>query len=475
MKCTLLLILIHLFHYSAHSQPPTNPALSDALTFIDEWLEAQQAYERIPGMSVGIVKDQELIWSKGYGFLDMKKNLRTTSGTIYSICSISKLFTSIAIMQLYEDGKLRLDDSVSTILPGFNIHQQFPESGPITIRSLLTHSSGLPRESDYPYWTGPDYIFPTQEQVYDKLGKQETLYPASTYFQYSNLGMTLLGEVVEKISGKPYDEYITENILKPLRLTNTLTYLPQQKWGKEMATGYSALKRDGSRELVPLFDSKGIKAAAGYSSTVGDLANFAAWQFRLLNKGGNEILKASTLKEMQRVQWVDADWKINWGLGFVVNQQHGKTLVGHSGFCPGYRTTLMMDTGEKFAYIVLINTMDNPWKYATQIRNIILKGQTEKSVKPSDVNLQDYHGIYNAQPWGSEKKVISWYGHLAILNLPSEIPLEDMVLLQHVKGDVFRRIRKEETLGEEFIFERDKTSGRVIRMWDHSNFSLKIK
>lgn len=474
MKTTLLILLVCLFSHASHGQTQTNDSLADAVRFIDAWLEAQHAYEHLPGISVGIVKDQQLIWSKGYGLSDVKKNIPTTPGTVYSICSISKLFTAIAIMQLYENGKLRLDDSVSTLLPGFNIRQQFKESGPITIRSLLTHSSGLPRESDFPYWTGPDFQFPTQQQVADKLGKQQTLYPASTYFQYSNLGMTILGEVVEKVSGKPYDVYVEENILKPLRLANTHPYLPAAQWGNKMATGYSSIKRDGTREILPLFDTRGIKAAAGFSSTVEDLAHFASWQFRLLKNGGKEILNAVTLKEMQRVHWVDPDWKIHWGLGFVVYQQNGKTLMGHSGSCPGYRTTILIEPKEKFAYIVMMNAMDNPGMYANQMRNIILKSQKEKPVNADSIDLTQYTGRYNAQPWGSEMKILTWYGKLAIVDFPSDSPLEDMALLQHVKDDVFRRIRKDETLGEEITFERDKKTGKIIRMWDHSNFSVKL-
>ena len=230
-------------------------------------------------------------------------------------------------MQLYDAGKLRLDDNIETILPHYKLKQQFKDSGPITIRSLLTHSSGLPRESDYPYWTGPDFPFPSQEQLNAKLGEQQTLYPSSTYFQYSNLGMSLLGEVIEKISGQHYDKYVEENILKPLRLASTHPYIPKDEWGKKMAIGYGATKREGPRDKVNLFDAKGIKAAAGYSSNVEDLARFASWQFRLLNNGGAEILKSSTLKEMHRVQWADPDFRTYWGLGFSVAQQGTTTLL----------------------------------------------------------------------------------------------------------------------------------------------------
>ena len=476
MKISVLLVLICLAPFTLPGQGDVKEPLSDALQYIDTWLEAQQAYDRLPGISVAIVRDQELVWAKGYGFADVKKKIPATAETVYSICSITKLFTSVAIMQLYDQGKLRLDDSLTTFLPERTIHQQFKDSGPITIRSLLTHSSGLPRESDFPYWTGPDFKFPTKEDVAKKLAEQETLYPASTNFQYSNLGMILLGEVVEKVSLKPYDVYVEENILRPLRLTETYPNLPREFYGNKLATGYSAISRQGTREIVPMYDSKAVQPAVGYASTVKDLAQFASWQFRLLSNGGKEILNASTLKEMHRVHWVDPDWKIHWGLGFATFQQGGKTLTGLWGTCPGYRSLMIMDVKEKLAFIVLLNSnsMESPWQYANHMRNIFVKGEMEKQA-PVTVNLEQFAGLYNGQPYESEKMVLSWYGHLAILNLPSKNPLEEMTLLQHIQGDVFRRVRRDDGLGEEIVFERDPNTGKVTKMWAHSNYSLKLK
>ncbi len=447
---------------------------TDALQLIDRWIEAERDYKHLPGLSASIIKDQEVLWSKAYGLSNISNKVPATPATVYSICSISKLFTAIAIMQLYDEGKLRLDDPIETILRDFNLKQQFKDSGPITIRSLLTHSSGLPRESDYPYWTGPDFPFPSQEKVNSKLKDQQTLYPASAYFQYSNLGLTLLGEIVEKVSGKKYNDYVEEKILKPLQLASTHPYLPAAEFGKKMAIGYSALKRDGSREPVGLFDARAITAAAGFSSTVEDLGRFASWQFRLLEKGGVELLHSSTLKEMQRVQWIDPDWTTSWGLGFSVSKQGNTTLVGHGGSCPGYRTTLQLDTKEKLAYSVMINAGgESPEFFAKEIRELISAIPKEKQLKES-VDLTKYAGIYSQQPWDSELLITPWYGELAMLNFPSSNPDEDMTLLRQVEGNTFKRIRSDKTLGEEIIFEMD-ANGKVVRMRRHSNYSMKIK
>lgn len=449
---------------------------TEAFRLIDIWLEAQRDYDRLPGLSAAIVEDQEVIWAKGYGLADIEKNINTEAETIYSICSISKLFTSVAIMQLRDAEKLRLDDRVADVLPWYNLDQQWEDTGPITIRSLLTHSSGLPRESDYPYWTGPDFPFPTHEQIKSKLGSQKTLYPASTYFQYSNLGLTLLGEIVAEVSGKPFDVYIEEHILRPLRMSDTRTKMPESLWRGKLSTGYSALKRDGSRDMLKLFQARGIAPAAGFSSSVLDLARFASWQFRLLQRGGEEILKASTLREMHRVHWVDPDWQTTWGLGFSVREVDGRTMVGHGGSCPGYRSTLNIDPHKKQAFIVMINAQGvSPNKYATGMRDILKKAKSAKKEEVKEgINLEDYAGSYNEQPWWGETAVIPWQGYLAVVGLPSENPGQSLALLKHIEGDTFRRVRKDDTLGEEVVFDRDEL-GRVIRMWQHSNYNTKIK
>ena len=112
---------------------------TEAIRVVDIWLEAEKDFKKIPGMSVAIVRDQQLVWSKGYGYADLAKKIPMDPGSLCSICSISKLFTSVAIMQLWEQGKIRLDDSVSMYIPAFTMHQDF-ESVPITNRGARSVS-----------------------------------------------------------------------------------------------------------------------------------------------------------------------------------------------------------------------------------------------------------------------------------------------------------------------------------------------
>ena len=155
-------------------------------------------------------------------------------------------------------------------------------------------------------------------------------------------------------------------------------------------------------------------------------------------------------------------------------QQDGKKLVGHGGACPGYRTTLLLDPQEKYAFVVMINAGGtSPDLYARQMRNILLKASKEKNMKADSLHLESYSGRYNSQPWSSETIVLPWYGKLAMLGLPNESPHDGMTLMKHVQGDTFRRVRSDDTLGEEITFEKDKT-GKVFKLWHHSNSSTKM-
>ncbi|HYM74578.1 MAG TPA: serine hydrolase [Candidatus Dormibacteraeota bacterium] len=456
---------------AANAQAPNEAAeRAEALRVVDAWLDSVQAYRHIPAISAGVVLGDDMVWSKGYGTIDASHTVAATPQTIYSICSISKLFTSISLMQLYDAGKIRLDDPIATYLPWATL-KPAEDSGPITLRGLLTHSSGIPRESDFPYWSGPDFPFPTHEQIQAKIATQSVLYPAERYFQYSNLGLTLVGETVAAVSGQPYAEYAKANVLTPLGLNDTRTFMPMDLYGKRLAVGYGAMKRDGTRDLVKPFNTRGVTPAAGYTSTVEDLGKFASWQFRLLRTGQTNVLKAPTLREMQRVQFMDPDWKTSWGLGFAVNHKNEHIYVGHGGSCPGYHTILSMRNDDQLAVIVMDNGSESPAAFAEAIFAILDKRKGYKFKAPlpaTGVKLEDYSGRYSQQPWGSELVVLPWAGGLVILGLPTNDPAEEMGFLKPKGDDTFRRVRKDGSEAEEIRFVRD-ASGKVTSFLHHSN------
>jgi CubicO group peptidase (beta-lactamase class C family) len=456
-----------------------DPRVASALQLLEAWVDAQQAYEALPAVSMAVVHDQDILWSRGFGDAHLETRSPASSDTMYSICSISKVFTGVAVMQLRDRGKLSLDDPVEKHLPWFQIKETSTDSPPITLRGILTHSSGLPRESDYPYWTGPEFAFPTHEQIVERVSQQSTLYPADRYFQYSNLGLTLAGEIVASASGQDFDRYLRENVLDPLGLKDTRTEHLDEFRGGRLATGYSARRRDGTREVVPRYQVKGIGPAAGFTSTVLDLARFASWQLRLLEKGGEEVLGANTLREMHRVHWVDPDWKTTWGLGFSVWRGDEKTFVGHGGYCPGYQSHLLLSARDKVAAVFMTNTNGvDSGLYTRQAYEIVAPAvkravEGREAAKNADPSLERYAGRY--ERWlAGESYVLPWEDGLAVVSFPTEKPLESLEKLKYVGEHRFRRIRDDESLGEDILFEVGP-DGQATRMWRHSNYSVRVR
>ncbi|MFT4252359.1 MAG: serine hydrolase domain-containing protein, partial [Caulobacter sp.] len=338
-------------------QKPMSKPQADALRLIDVWLESEQAYRRIPAMSAAIVQGDKTVFLTGYGTLDADHTVPATGQTLYSICSISKLFASVALMQQWEGGKVRLDEPVTTYLPWAKLKSLGQDSAPVTLRTLLTHSSGLPRDFDKPYWVGPDFTFPTDAEVKATLPGQTPLWPASRWMQYSNVGLTLVGDTVQAVTATPYADYVKSQVLEPLGMNDTSLGLPMALYGKRLAVGWGSIDRQGRMELLKPFDTRAVAPAAGYVSSAEDLSRFAQWQFRLLASEKAELLKASTLRDMQRVQFLDPDWSDSWGLGFRVWRASDKTYVGHDGACPGYKTALTLRPSTETAVVVMMTGM----------------------------------------------------------------------------------------------------------------------
>lgn len=456
-----------------------HPHVAEALHLLDAWMDAQQAYEGIPGMSAAVVHDQELIWAKGFGYAHVEQGIPATASTKYSICSISKLFTAVSVMQLRDEAHLELDDPLGKHLTWFDIENDFAAAGPVTIEGILTHSSGLPREAAFPYWTGPDYPFPTHEEIVEHISEQSMLYPTRTYYQYSNLGLTLAGEVVATLSNQSFDEYVRGHILDPLGMSSTHTDHIDRFRGNELATGYTIRERDGTRKVVPPYQIRGIAPAAGMISTVEDLARFTSWQFRTLDGHDDGVLDRNTLREMHRVHWLEPDGSTTYGLGFSVWKENDKTFVGHGGSCPGYRSHLLLRPQEKIAAVYMANAQGvNARHYAQRAYDIIapairtaLQDSTAAAESPAEVaSIARFTGLYQ-RPLGGESVVLVWQGKLAVVGLPTDDPLASLTELQQVDGNVFRRIRDNNDLGEAFVFEED-ADGRM-RMWVNYQYSIR--
>ena len=490
ITATAAALVLTLLAPPLHAQQPLadDPGVAEALHLLDTWMDAAQAYEGIPGASLAVVHDQELVWAKGFGFAHVERQEPATPSTMYSICSISKLFTAVGVLQLRDHGKVDLDDPVGKHLAWFRIQDEFAEAGAVTVEGLLTHTSGLPREAKAPYWTGPDYPFPTHDEIVARLPTQSMLYPPRTYYQYSNLGLTLAGEIVDAASGQTYDDYIRANILEPLGMSSTFTDLEDRFQGNRLASGYTARGRDGKRQLVPDYWVRGISPAAGFISTVEDLARFASWQFRVLD-GDDALLDRNTLREMHRVHWLEPDGETSYGLGFSVWKSDGDTFVGHGGSCPGYRSHLLLRPQDRLATAFAANGQGVDARRFAQMAYDIVAPALRQAARKRDGEapaggvparaesgaaqqeaLRRFTGTYE-RSFGGEFAVLLRDGELHVLSLPTDDPLEALTRLRHIEDATFRRVRDNGALGEEFVFEARPDGS--MRMWRNENYSLR--
>jgi len=449
-----------------------DPTLSSNLTLYEIWVRERMAYYGQPGISIGLVHDQELVWAHGFGYRDVERRLPATPETIYRIASITKTFTATAIMQLRDAGKLRLDDPVKMHLPWLEYRNRFPGEPVITIEQLLTHTSGLPRESDFPYWT--DRNFPDRAQLIDALARQESVYAPATRYKYSNLGLALAGEVVAAVSGEAYPDYVRRHILEPLGMTSTAVRTEDIE-PQALATGYEIRRRDGSQPRAAMTDSEALTPAANMSSNVIDLARFISLQFRDDEPGGGAVLQSSSLREMRRVHWLRADWSSGRGLGFGVWRQGDRTLVGHGGWVAGYRTQIAFDPAAKIGVIVLTNSdEEGPGAYVRQAFEMLAPAIESAAAADAEatrpLGLDRYVGTYHdLSGWLTDVLVLEgqlvMYGHDYP---PTSDPKGEIVELTP-EGEHTFRMTGENGNGELVVFEVEPDSS-VARVKVGANY-----
>jgi CubicO group peptidase (beta-lactamase class C family) len=451
-------------------------AVQSAIGLFAAWLESQRAYAGIPGVSAGIVHDQELVWAAGFGLASLERREPATPATLYRIASITKVFTATALLQLRDAGRLRLDDPVAAHLPWFAIQQPHADAPVITIRHLLTHAAGLPREAGTPYWA--DGNFPSADELRGSLGRLRTVLPPETRWKYSNLGLALAGEIVAAVSGQPYAAYVRERILEPLGMCDTLVESPAPGHPGLLATGYTRrLPGVERREPVPHTDTRGLTPAANMTTSVRDLARFAMLQFRGGPAGGAQILRGSTLREMHRIHWLEPDWQAGWGLGFHVWRDAGQTLVGHGGRLRGYRTQLLFSPADRVAVIVMTNADDGtPLPWATRAFHWVAPALAA-AVAPIPVAGPDpawtrYVGRYRS-PWG-DSEVLLHEGGLVLLDPSQPDPLWSLSRLVPVAEHAFRIETRDGygSAGELVVFEL--TGNRVTRVRIGDNYTYPV-
>lgn len=349
---SIFLILLSFCSVALSAQTYKPPIFTDAdrlkkieatYPVIDKLYKEYAEQNHFPGLVYGIVVDGKLVHTGNVGYADLKDKAEASSKSAFRIASMSKSFTAMAILKLRDEGRLKLDDPAYLYIPEMKgLKYLTKDASPITIRNLVTHSAGFPEDNPW----GDRQLANTDEQLIDlyKKGISFSNDPGLGY-EYSNLGFATLGYIIKKVSGKSYQQYITENILKPLGMTHT--YYEYDKVPKEqLAHGYRWM--DSQWIEQPMLHDGSYGAMGGMLTSIEDFAKYVvlhldAWPPR--DDAETGPVKRSSIREMQY------PWDVN---GFNANGKpypfasaycyglrwrkyaNGMSAVGHTGGLPGF-------------------------------------------------------------------------------------------------------------------------------------------
>src|ERR1700688_2125804 len=333
----------------AQSTTAVRKDYTDVVDKLRFFIQQQMTEKELPALSIALIDDQQIVWAEGFGMADPKSKTPATADTVYRIGSVSKLFTDIALMQLVERGELNLDAPVTDYLPDF--HPRNPFGTPITLRQLMSHRSGLLRES--PVGNYFETSQPTLAATVHSLNGTELVFAPNTHTKYSNAAIAVVGYLLEAQNHKPFAEYLKSSVLDPMGLRHS-SFEPEPSIVANLAKG-EMWTYDGLTFEAPTFQL-GMAPAGSMYSTVNDLGHFVSV---LLAQGKTEngaILKPATLEQMWSPQFPNPDGRV-FGLGFIVRSLDGHRLVGHGGAIYGFATTVDLLPEDKVG-VVLVATKD---------------------------------------------------------------------------------------------------------------------
>jgi CubicO group peptidase (beta-lactamase class C family) len=343
-------------------------------TELDRFITKNMAQMRTPGLSVAVVKHGTVIWSKGYGLADISSGTPVTADTPFYQASVSKTVTAAAIMQLWEQGLLGLDDDVNAFLPFSARNPSFPDV-PITFRMLLGHDSSISTTSDFvaPLTYGFDCPVALGDFLAACLVPGGSLYfpghwrpyAPGTAFEYSNVGYALLGYLVERVSGEAFDEYCRNHIFTPLGMTDTSWRAADfPSFSVQPATQYYATI--GPAGNVPCgFGGTAIYPCTSLTTSASQLAKWLLLYMDGGSYGGVQILQPATVDLMQTERYTDVlqsvipGTKHSYGLGmlFVSKGPHiSESIVGHAGIYDGAVSNMFASVNGDVGVIVLANS-----------------------------------------------------------------------------------------------------------------------
>jgi CubicO group peptidase (beta-lactamase class C family) len=320
-------------------------ALLDTTTRSLHRIAAEKQREgRVPGLYAGVARGGSLVWGEGVGQADVAEERTPGPDDQFLIASNTKTFIAVMVMQLRDEGRLTLDDLLGDHVPEV--------SHPITIRQCLAHVSGMAREPLGDVWETLEN--PSAKELRRDFDDVERVLKPHHHWHYSNVVYAMLGQLVEELDGRSWEESLQARLLQPLEMTRTTNGFD----GGPRVTGYYVPPYDDVPREEPVMDLKGLAPCGGLASTANDLAKWSAF---VADPG--DLLSADTLEEMCQPQILltPDSWNAAMGLGFfLIRSATGRTWVGHTGGMPGHITGVFTHRESGTGGIALMNATAPP-------------------------------------------------------------------------------------------------------------------
>jgi len=348
-----------------------------------------------PGASLAVIKDDSVVYKKGYGYAHLEYDIPITPSTVFHVASVSKQFTAFAITMLTDQGKLSLDDDIHKHLP------EIPDFGKtITIRHLIHHISGLRDQWELlamAGWRLDDVI--TKEHILKMMRNQRDLnFEPGAEYLYCNTGYTLLAVIVEQVTGQSFREWTEKNIFKPLSMSNTQFYDDHERIVKNRAYSYSPVENNGFKKRRLNYANVG---ATSLFTTAEDMAKW------INNFDDGRVGGTNVIEQMHEQGVLNNGKKISYAFGLSIGKHKGLKTVSHSGGDAGYRSHVVRFPEQKFGVVILSNLGSmNPARLAGQVADIYLsdqisheeRGAEQKGAKVDPATYDAYVGKYYIEP-----------------------------------------------------------------------------
>jgi len=322
---------------------------SYTLEFTQHSIEQLMKQYDLPSVAIAMIDDQDTIWQETFGLANLEEKIPAEADTVYKLWSIAKVFTAIETIRLVDDGLIDLDVPIESYFPEFSIQSRFPYSSPITIRKILTHRSGLPRNECHWVDLGPGML----ADLVNSLEDCHLVYPVGHRYKYSNIGFDMLGYLIEKMRGESFPEYMRDNLLLPVGMDNSAFLRTQIPDDSKVAFGYEYYK--GEYYPYEQGDITSLPSGNLYAS-IEDMGNFVKFIFREGKVGGEQIITPDVFDLMFTEQDANANDPQPMGLGWkIANVLGSEHLIWHDGG-PGDGTgSLVAFIPERKLGVVLIS------------------------------------------------------------------------------------------------------------------------